>query len=477
MGERERGSTNTPTMEAHECETVFFHAGQPLFLVDVMRSNEGVRFEIRGFNAAYEDASKIPVDGARGRTPREWLGEELGAKLESKYCACVERRARLRYEEELELPHGPEVWETTLSPVVVDGEVRQLVGTTREVTERRRIERERARSRELLRQTETLANTGGWEFDVLTDNLRWTRGTRRLFGVSEAFEPTLEDALEFYHPDDRDSMQEAIERCLTDGDPYDLEARIVRDDGTERWLRSRGEAIEENGRIVTLRGAIHDVTTRREHERELERQNERLAEFASVVSHDLRNPLNVAQGMLSLATDECESDHLESVTDALDRIEAIVGDTLALAREGQAVTTTTWVDLEATANRCWRMVDTAEATLEVELEGRARASADRLQRICENLFRNAVEHGGDDVTVRVGRLEDGIYLEDDGPGIPPDAREAVFEPGYTTSGDGTGFGLAIVKRIAEAHGWTVSVTDATAGGARFEISGIEFEPA
>jgi signal transduction histidine kinase len=77
------------------------------------------------------------------------------------------------------------------------------------------------------------------------------------------------------------------------------------------------------------------------------------------------------------------------------------------------------------------------------------------------------------VTVEIGPLEDGFYIADDGRGIPESEREAVFEYGYSTADDGTGFGLSIVREIAESHGWTVSVTGSEAGGARFEITGVE----
>jgi signal transduction histidine kinase len=94
----------------------------------------------------------------------------------------------------------------------------------------------------------------------------------------------------------------------------------------------------------------------------------------------------------------------------------------------------------------------------------------------ENLYRNSVEHGSTDVTVTVGELDDGsgLYVEDDGPGIDPDDREAVFEAGYSTDSEGTGFGLSIVEEVAEAHGWTVTVTDGADGGARFELGGVSF---
>ncbi|WP_255152965.1 MULTISPECIES: ATP-binding protein [Haloarculaceae] len=83
-----------------------------------------------------------------------------------------------------------------------------------------------------------------------------------------------------------------------------------------------------------------------------------------------------------------------------------------------------------------------------------------------------MEYGQDDVTVRVDRTRDGFYVEDTGPGIPENERDDVLDSGYTTKREGTGFGLAIVKRIVEAHGWEIYVTEGSDGGARFEIIGV-----
>jgi signal transduction histidine kinase len=135
------------------------------------------------------------------------------------------------------------------------------------------------------------------------------------------------------------------------------------------------------------------------------------------------------------------------------------------------------VDVATLADEAWKTTDSATATLRVDPDRlRIRADRSRLRQLFENLFRNSVEHGGDEVTITVGALPDGrgFYVADDGPGIPPDEREAVFDAGYTSSESGTGFGLSIVKQIAEAHGWTVSATDADDGGARFEVTGVEF---
>lgn len=214
-------------------------------------------------------------------------------------------------------------------------------------------------------------------------------------------------------------------------------------------------------------------------ERELHRQNERLAEFASVVSHDLRNPLAVARGHLDrIHTDtdrpvHADQDHLEEIEWALDRMDTLIEELLALARDGDQVGQLERTDLVEITECCWRNVATADATLRIDTDRCIRADRSRFQQLLENLVRNAIEHGGGDVTVTVGDLDDGFYVEDDGPGIPETDRDGVFDAGYTNSEGGTGFGLTIVEQVADAHGWTITVTESDHGGARFEIKGVD----
>jgi signal transduction histidine kinase len=131
------------------------------------------------------------------------------------------------------------------------------------------------------------------------------------------------------------------------------------------------------------------------------------------------------------------------------------------------------VDLAATVEDCWRNVSTTEAQPRVDTDCEIRADPNQLRHLLENLLGNALRHGGPDVTVTVGELADGFYVADDGPGIPEADREAVFDSGYSTAADGTGVGLSIVQSIADAHDWSVTVTESDAGGTRFEITGVE----
>ena len=295
---------------------------------------------------------------------------------------------------------------------------------------------------------------------------------------SEPSEAVGTDGIELVHPEDRTHVTERF-RELVGGEreSFAVEHRVEHDDGTVVWVESiaspSGE-LDEGRYVVNSR----DVTGRKERERELEQKTERLDEFAGIVSHDLQNPLSVVDGRITLAKESSENpevaDHLERAEGALDRMDDIIDATLTLARKGRTVDRTEPVDVDDLVEECFRTVTPREATLRVSVEDLTiRADPERLRHVLENLFANAVEHGGEDVTVRIGRVRDGIYIADDGPGIPEDEREEIFDPGYSLAEEGTGFGLAIVEEVVEAHGWDVDVAESDDGGARFEITGIQ----
>ena len=332
---------------AREYNTLLQTVDDAIFFVSVDAAGGGYEFRFEHLSKSYETQTGITTEAARGRTPTEVFGPELGDELRANYRRCVETRESITYQEEVPVDTGARFWQTNLAPVITDSQVTQIIGITRNVTDR-------------------------------------------------------------------------VKR-----------------------------------------------------ERQLRRQKDRLDEFASVVSHDLRNPLTVAMGRTEYLAEQMENEHLDAIERALARIEEIISDTLTLARQGQVVADQEPVDIDDIVETCWDNVSTDDAAIEVPDRVTIPGDYGRLQHLFENLFRNAVEHAGPDVTVRVGQIDDhGIYVEDDGPGIPESARASVFEPGNTSTQDGTGFGLTIVRRIAEAHDWQVEVVPGTDGGARFEVTNI-----
>ncbi|UIO98751.1 PAS domain-containing sensor histidine kinase [Halobaculum sp. CBA1158] len=255
------------------------------------------------------------------------------------------------------------------------------------------------------------------------------------------------------------------EFLTADGERFPVEMRFNR----------IAEGDDESGRV----GVIRDVSKRKRREEALRRKNERLESFASIVSHDLRNPLNVLSGSLELARESDDPEHLDRAERAVEDMETLVEDLLMLAREGDVIDGLEPVALAASAESAWETATEgrdASATASIEAERRIVADPDRLEQLLENLFRNAIDHGGGDVHVVVADLDDGFRVDDDGPGIPDGERENVFERGRTTDPDGTGVGLSIVESIADAHGWSVAIDDADIGGASFAVRGVERPP-
>jgi len=245
----------------------------------------------------------------------------------------------------------------------------------------------------------------------------------------------------------------------------------------EKALREREQELEQQKSNLEMQTA------------QLEYQNERLDKFAGIVSHDLRNPLSVAEGRLEILNEELHAaedtplstTNVEKIQSALDRMNDIIEDALTLARQGKAITEPQRVALDETARRAWGNVATRDATLTLPDPVDIESDPDRLLTVFENLFRNSVEHGptsddhgGEGVAVRVGLLPEGFYVEDDGTGIPDEEKQQVIEEGFTTAAEGTGFGLAIVRDIVRAHGWEIGITDGAEGGARIEITGVRF---
>jgi PAS domain S-box-containing protein len=273
----------------------------------------------------------------------------------------------------------------------------------------------------------------------------------------------FEDGIREMLSGERNTFSTELTATATTGETFPCEAKIT--------------TLTVDGEFDGTVGVVRDISERKERERELERQNERLDEFASVVSHDLRGPLGVAKGRLELAAEEFDSEDLTAASDELERMERLMEDLLELSRNGQLVEAFEPADLAAVFEDSWDRVagdgdlriDVGDATVAVD--------RDRTVQALENLLENAVDHAGPEPTIRVGLLDegDGFYVADDGPGVPPDEREAVFDRGYTTSKRGTGFGLSIVERILEAHDWEIRVTESDTGGARFEIGDVDLQ--
>lgn len=285
------------------------------------------------------------------------------------------------------------------------------------------------------------------------------------------------EAIQKSRDEDRyaDAACDGIDALLSEQkDVFRLEYPCPAPDNPAGWFLVWASLITfEDDRYVVIEHI--EITDRKQAERRLEARNETLESVASILAHDIRNPMSAAMawGQAVANADEPDPEHIDRMISSLRRMDAMIDDALLLAR-GLRVERTEQIGIQRVAMAAWDAVAPETATLEVEKAVACEADPSLLQTLFENLFRNAVEHGKKDVTVRIGTLEHGFYVEDDGPGIPADERESVFDVGYTTrsSSENTGMGLPIVNGIANAHDWDIELTSSRSGGARFEITGM-----
>ena len=364
----------------------------------------------------------------------------------------------------------------TISPITnSDGKIVRFVAVNEDITElrayRERAERERDRFEQLLDAVPVPV-----VLSEFSDGDPLVKQTNSAFRERFGFEADrlVGSSLDAFIVDDGDAdAASEINDRIRNGRRVHREVVRRTASGQRRTFLLVATHLSGDDRDEAL-GAYLDITDRKRAEEQLRRKNRQLEEFAEVVSHDLRNPLNTASGHLEMIEPVREGDpHMEAVANAHARMEDLIANILSLAKQGQLIDGKEPVELGAFVSDCWQTVATRDVTLRNEASGTVRADPSRLRQLFGNLFRNSVEHGGRDASVTVGDLPDGFYVEDDGPGIPEDERDDVFESGHTTAATGTGFGLAIVREIVEAHGWTVAVTDGETGGARFEFTGVD----
>ena len=230
---------------------------------------------------------------------------------------------------------------------------------------------------------------------------------------------------------------------------------------------------EEVDLYRTFADLIAYTIARNDRRLELRRRTDQLEQFSSVVSHDLRNPLNVLSGYLELVENEVSASTYEPMDRAVTRMETLIDNLLMLAKRGETIGERESISVTGVAEEAWRTVRAPDATLTIADEiGRVHADPNRLRQVFENLFRNAVDHAGPSVAIEIGPQPDvgggeGMYVADDGPGVPPEVHDSLFDSGFSTA-DSSGIGLAIVDRIVDAHGWEVDVHND--GGAVFEVS-------
>jgi len=314
-------------------------------------------------------------------------------------------------------------------------------------------------------------------FVVLDEDGNFLRANRRFAEVTgySLEEITEMDRTDLFRDEDVGRL-EAYLREREDAGQAKLEASLATKDGrTVPYEFRTREMTDTYGNAIGHVASGRDVSEQRRRERQLERQAAQFESFAEVLAHDLRNPLTVASGRVQEALETGSIEHLEAGADALSNLDSAIDNLADSMQEGSIAESRTRVQLASVFADALSGVGFDSSRLTVDPDLFVEGDACAITRLAENLLSNAVEHAGPSVSVRVGALPNGFFVEDDGPGIPEADRETVFDPGRTSKSDEGGYGLVSVRQISLAHGWRVRVTDGTDGGARFEFTDVAFE--
>ncbi len=338
--------------------------------------------------------------------------------------------------------------------------------------------RERELTDQLL-EAQRLARIGSWQWDIVTDHIRWSDQMYRMLGFEpHEFDPTSEIYQQHVHPDDRDFVQEQSRRALEEGKPLDYEHRFVRRDGTVLVVHTRGKIVTEDGRPVAMIGTLQDVTEQKEQEALRER-------FIANAAHELRTPLTSLLGfveMLSRARHRLDESKLQTMFDAMtrsgDRLAVLIENLLDLSKlqAGQVTVDIEPVPIETLAHEVVANTPPPDGRrVEVDVADTPVALADkhRLDQVVTNLLTNAYRYGGPNISLSGARRNGDVILSvsDDGPGVEDQLIGELFLPfsrGSTSSTTGgSGLGLAIVKMLVEACGGEIWHEVREPTGARF----------
>jgi PAS domain S-box-containing protein len=359
-------------------------------------------------------------------------------------------------------------------------------------------------SEERMREAQGLAHIGSWHWDVASNTVSWTDELYRIYGLEpQATGATFEGYVERVHPENREQVITAVRSTLNTGRPFEHDYRIVRPDGTERWVHARGEPVIDSatGATIALGGFCHDVTHLKEaeetlrgaleSERETARRLRLLDEFKdsllTAVSHELRTPLTVIIGLAStlrseeVALSDADQHELVKRLEAnARRLDSLLMDLLDIDRLNRRVVEPhpRPTELRATVARVLELLAIDGRTVEVDLND-AVASVDtaHLERIVENLVANATKHtpAESPIWIRSEQRDDGVVLvvEDAGPGVPAELQTEIFEPfrrgDAKSHSPGTGIGLTLVARFAALNGGRAWVEERRGGGASFHV--------
>ncbi len=425
--------------------------------------------------------------------------EEAGKQALRELCGepAAERLGILRFED-------GRIFEMFVAPHRIDSRTVGHVASFRDIGSSIRTAEALEYHRTFLEQAQEVAHIGSWiaELDG-SDRLGWSAESHRIFGVPlGTFEGTSDAFFLFVHPDDRNAVREVSRAAVANRLPYDVEHRVVRPDGTVRWVHEQANILrDDHGRPRRMIGTVQDVTVRRQLEDQLRQAQkmEAIGRLAGGIAHDLNNALTAIAGYAELALGEVEAEHparpdVEEIRRAAERAGSVTRQLLAFSRK--QLLEPRIFDLNNTITGIARLLSRllgTDVAIETHLSDEpltVLGDPGQVEQAVINLAVNARDAmpGGGHLVLTTGieivdeafarahvPMPPGSYVvlsvTDSGHGMSRETQARIFEPFFTTKdvGKGTGLGLSMVYGTLKQIGGFIFVDSEIDRGTTFSL--------